>query len=101
MTEKYTYVRDLNGPWLFFDREKDPFQLNNLVGEKEVYRLQNTLDKMLVKELKKRKDAFLPGLRYVKKWNYVIDSTETVPYVKINYQGIPITDASSGYPIVK
>jgi hypothetical protein len=34
----------------------------------------------------------------VKKWNYVIDATETVPYVKINYQGLPIQDTSSGYP---
>lgn len=101
MTEKYTYVRDLNGPWLFFDREKDPFQLDNLVGKKDVKIQQNKLEKMLANELKKRKDAFLPGLQYVKKWNYVIDSTETVPYVKINYQGLPITDVSSGYPNLK
>jgi hypothetical protein len=40
-------------------------------------------------------------LDYVKKWNYVIDATETVPYVKINYQGLPITDTSSGYPTLK
>lgn len=101
MTEKYTYVRDLNGPWLLFDREKDPFQMNNLVGKKELYQLESKLDKMLSHELKKRKDAFLPGLQYVKKWNYVIDSTETVPYVKINYQGLPIKDNSSGYPETK
>ncbi|MEY3854664.1 MAG: Cerebroside-sulfatase, partial [Bacteroidota bacterium] len=52
-------------------------------------------------ELKIRNDEFLPGLDYVKKWNYVIDATETVPYVKINYQGLPISDSSSGYPNLK
>jgi hypothetical protein len=58
-------------------------------------------NKILLNELKKRKDEFLPGLSYVKKWNYVIDATETVPYVKINYQGLPILDTSSGYPSPK
>ncbi len=99
MTEKYTYVRDLKGPWLLFDRTKDPFQLNNLIGQSRYEDLQNKLDHDLTFELIKRKDEFLPGLEYVKKWNYVIDSTETVPYTKINYQGLPISDSSSGYPV--
>jgi arylsulfatase A-like enzyme len=101
MTENYTYVRDLKGPWLLFDRTKDPFQLNNLVGQPSLAAIQSKLDRDLLNELKIRKDEFLPGLDYVKKWNYVIDATETVPYVKINYQGLPITDTSSGYPTLK
>ena len=101
MTENYTYVRDLKGPWLLFDRTKDPFQLNNLVGQATVAAIQNKLDRDLLNELKIRKDEFLPGLDYVKKWNYVIDATETVPYVKMNYQGLPIKDTSSGYPTLK
>ena len=98
MTENYTYVRDLKGPWLLFDRTKDPFQLNNLVGQASVAAVQSKLDRDLLNELKIRKDEFLPGLDYVKKWNYVIDANETVPYVKMNYQGLPISDTSSGYP---
>jgi arylsulfatase A-like enzyme len=98
MTENYTYVRDLKGPWLLFDRTKDPFQLNNLVGQASVAAIQNKLDRDLLNELKIRRDEFLPGLDYVKKWNYVIDANETVPYVKMNYQGLPISDTSSGYP---
>lgn len=101
MTENYTYVRDLKGPWLLFDRTKDPFQLNNLIGQPSVAAIQNKLDRDLLNELKIRQDEFLPGLVYVKKWNYVIDATETVPYVKINYQGLPILDTSSGYPNLK
>ena len=31
-TRRYTYVRDLKGPWLLYDNRADPFQLNNLVG---------------------------------------------------------------------
>jgi len=101
MTENYTYVRDLKGPWLLFDRTKDPFQLNNLVGQPSLAAIQSKLDRDLLNELKIRKDEFLSGLDYIKKWNYVIDATETVPYVKINYQGLPITDTSSGYPALK
>ena len=101
MTENYTYVRDLKGPWLLFDRTKDPFQLNNLVGQPSLAAIQSKLDRDLLNELKIRKDEFLPGLDYVKKWNYVIDATETVPYVKMNYQGLPIKDTSSGYPSLK
>ena len=101
MTEQYTYVRDLKGPWLLFDREKDPFQMHNLIGQASTAAIQSKLDRDLLNELKIRKDEFLPGLDYVKKWNYVIDATETVPYVKINYQGLPIQDTSSGYPTQK
>ena len=32
-TQRYTYVRDLNGPWLLYDNKKDPYQLQNLVGD--------------------------------------------------------------------
>ena len=28
-TTRYTYCRDLNGPWLLYDNDSDPFQLNN------------------------------------------------------------------------
>ena len=31
----YTYVRDLSGPWLLYDDEKDPYQINNLVKDED------------------------------------------------------------------
>ena len=33
-TKRYTYVEDLNGPWLLYDNEKDPYQFTNLIEEK-------------------------------------------------------------------
>ena len=92
VTQRYTYTRDLNGPWLLFDNEKDPFQLNNLVGKTESKKIQADLDKRLTKVLRARNDKFRPGLEYVKQWNYVIDDTETVPYIKMNYEGKPILE---------
>jgi len=91
-TKRYTYVKDLSGPWLLFDNQKDPFQLNNLVNNKKYEKVQNELENELSEILKKNKDEFRPGMEYIKKWNYVIDETGTVPYVKINYQGLPIVE---------
>ena len=34
-TDRYTYVRHLEGPWLLFDDVKDPNQLDNLVAKPE------------------------------------------------------------------
>jgi len=91
-TKRYTYVKDLQGPWLLFDNQKDPFQMDNLVNKKEYQKVQNDLEKQLTDILKKQNDEFLPGMDYIKKWKYVVDETETVPYVKINYQGLPINE---------
>lgn len=92
VTVRYTYVKDLNGPWLLFDNMQDPFQVNNLVGNVKYAALEKKLEKQLKQTLRKRNDSFRPGMEYVIKWNYVVDETETVPYQKINFQGNPIFD---------
>ena len=35
-TNRYTYVRGLQGPWLLYDDEKDPFQLTNLAAARNM-----------------------------------------------------------------
>jgi arylsulfatase A-like enzyme len=89
-TKKYTYVRDIKGPWLLFDNIKDKYQMNNLVDQPEYNEVQKELNSRLNELLKKTNDTFRPGMEYIKKWGYVVDETETVPYVKINFQGLPI-----------
>lgn len=77
----YTYVRDLNGPWLLFDNKKDPYQMNNLINKMGYTGLQLQLNEVLEKKLKANNDEFLSGLTYVKQYNYpALDSTETIPY---------------------
>ena len=87
VNQRYTYTRDLQGPWQLFDNLQDPLQLNNLIGKPEFAKLQKQLNHDLNAELKKRKDDFRPGMEYIKKWNYLVDETETVPYIKVNYEG--------------
>lgn len=43
-TERYTYARRKNGPWLLYDNEQDPFQRDNLIGKPAHSGLQARLD---------------------------------------------------------
>ena len=79
-TQRYTYVRDLLGPWLLFDNQVDPFQTNNLVSAPAKAELQEQLDTALKKKLKLAGDDFLPGSAYITRWGYRVDANGTVPY---------------------
>ena len=79
-TGRYTYVRDLSGPWLLYDNVRDPFQQNNLIGHKACADIQAHLDAALDDLLHKFEDDFLPGDVYIERWGYVTDDTGTVPY---------------------
>jgi arylsulfatase A-like enzyme len=79
-TRRYTYVRDLNGPWLLFDNDKDPYQLDNLCSKPEHAGLQASLEALLSKRLKETNDQFLSGWDYIRKWGYQVDESGTVRY---------------------
>ena len=77
-TDRYTYVKDLAGPWLLYDNQIDPFQLNNLVDMADYKNLQDTMEKILQTKLKKTKDEFLPADYYMTKWNYLYDNKDSL-----------------------
>jgi len=79
-TTRYTYVRSLDGPWLFYDNEKDPYQQHNLINQAEHAAVQASLDSLLKEQLQRCHDEFLPGEQYVKRWGYKTDKSGTVPY---------------------
>ncbi len=79
-TARYTYTRDLQGPWLLYDNLEDPFQLRNLCGQPEYLALQNRLEERLTAQLRKTGDEFLPGPEYIRQWGYVVDDSGTIPY---------------------
>jgi arylsulfatase A-like enzyme len=91
-TKRFTYARDLNGPWVLFDNQKDPFQLNNLINSTSHADILRELEFELSKLLQQTNDEFLPGMEYVKKWGYIVDPSGTAPYQKINYLGKPIIE---------
>jgi arylsulfatase A-like enzyme len=81
-TKRYTYVRDLKGPWLLFDNQKDPYQLENLVDRPEHAKVQAELDALLKKKLAEAHDEFRQGADYIAKWGYKVNANGTMPYTK-------------------
>ena len=78
-TARYTYSRNLAGPWLLFDNEADPYQQNNLVNRMECFDLQRDLDHQLQAKLDEIGDEFLSGKEYVDRWAYPLDENGTMP----------------------
>ena len=77
-TERYTYARDLTGPWLLYDDQQDPYQMNNLVNNSAHATVQGELDQMLQQKLDAVHDAFLPADEYMKQWNYRYDLEDSL-----------------------
>ncbi len=75
-TRRYTYTRDLNGPWLLYDNRMDPHQLRNLCNDPEYAQIQQELEKMLAQKLKETNDKFLSGPEYMATWNYQWDKND-------------------------
>jgi arylsulfatase A-like enzyme len=81
ITKQYTFARDLEGEWLFFDNEADPYQMNNLIEDPTYSDIKLKLDNLLSKELIRLDDEFLSGPEYLEKCKIEVDETETVPYI--------------------
>ena len=79
-TDRYTYVRTLDGPWLLYDNEEDPFQQQNLLVGRNRTELLRELDDWLQRKLDARGDEFSPGMEYIRRWGYPVDARGTVPY---------------------
>ncbi len=82
-TSRYTYVRDLKGPWLLYDNTTDPNQLTNLVNTPKLAQTQRQLNDLLTRRLRETNDSFSPGNVYMDKWRYpwaTIDSVGNPHY---------------------
>lgn len=79
-THRYTCIENLDGPWMIYDNEKDPYQMNNLVNKPECKDLVKELDAMLWKELNKIGDEFQPRQYYIVKWGYELNEYGHIPY---------------------
>lgn len=77
-TERYTYAKDLNGPWLLYDNQNDPYQMKNLCNKIEYKKLQSELESKLQRLLDEREDKFLKGEDYMIKWNYTWDGDDSI-----------------------
>ena len=79
-TQQYTFVKDINGPWLLYDDLEDPMQMNNLVDNPDYVDIQDKLDKQLMSVLKKNGDEFKSGAYYINEWGYTVTKGGYIPY---------------------
>ena len=79
-TTRYTFVRSLDGPWLLFDNEADPYQKKNLCGDPQHADLQKQMEELLQQKLSQTHDDFQPADVYIAKWKYRTDKNGTVSY---------------------
>ncbi|GGZ25624.1 sulfatase [Echinicola pacifica] len=75
-TNRYTYVKTLEGPAMLFDNENDPYQMDNLVDKAHIAELQKDLDQELHRLLTKINDDFHPREYYLKRWNLELDPSK-------------------------
>ncbi len=79
-TGRYTYTRGLDGPWQLFDNDADPYQMNNLVKNRDYVETQARLDAMVDDWLERTNDPFKPAAEHIAEWGYEVDASGTVPY---------------------
>lgn len=58
-TDRYTYARHEDRPWLLYDNESDPFQMRNLIGQPEHRDLEQELDSLTARFFEQTRDAWV------------------------------------------
>jgi arylsulfatase A-like enzyme len=94
-TERWTYCRDLKGPWLLYDNEADPFQQKNLAGSAAHSKKKREMDELLASRLKETDDEFLPGNEYIRRSGYLVNDRSgtvdyNIPFDKRNFTKSPL-----------
>ena len=91
---RYSYVRNLEGPWLLYDNVADPYQKRNLISSAEHAGLQAGLDRCLQQRLAELGDEFLSGRSYLERAG-LTHYQETRQALRQRTWTDPWTDASS------
>ena len=79
-TDRYSYVKSLEGPWLLYDHQEDPLEMDNLAGKPGFEDLQEEMEKILQRELEKVGDPFKPRQYYIDNWGYKLGEGGYIPY---------------------
>jgi len=78
-SSRYSYVRDSDGPWLLYDNQDDPYQMNNLIDAPEHADLQATLEAELRSQLNRIGDTFPSKDEALAHWGYHVNPGGEIP----------------------
>ncbi len=74
-TPRYTYARRLDGPWVLYDNEADPYQFDNRADDPALADVRRDLDRRLHAQLREAGEEMVPweerirSLDLVDVWN--------------------------------
>jgi arylsulfatase A-like enzyme len=72
-TERYTYVRTIDKPWLLYDNYNDPYQLENLIDDPRRRALAGELEEDMQMHMARIGDRFLPKEEYYRTYGLEVD----------------------------
>ena len=79
-TGRYTYCRTLDGPWLLFDNDADPWQLDNLANRPETSALQSGAGRAAPARARRAGRRIPRRHELYQQMGYPLDDTGTVPF---------------------
>lgn len=72
-TERHTYVRTIDKPWLLYDNREDPYQMQNLIVDPGYRRLAQDLEDGMRAQMARIGDEFLPKEAYYERFRIGLD----------------------------
>ena len=72
-TARHTYVQTIDGPWLLYDNEVDPYQLTNLVDDPAHAATRAELEAAMRDLMARTGDEFLPKEAYYERFKLKVD----------------------------
>ena len=73
ITDRYTSVHIIDGPWLLYDNLIDPYQMTNLVDQPEHTDLRARMEKLMRAHMAEIGDEILTKEEYYKKFDLQLD----------------------------
>ena len=72
-TDRYSFISTIDGPWMLFDNQKDPYQLRNILHEPEGRATRRKLERELDGWLDRTSDTFMGPEDYLARFGYEVD----------------------------
>ena len=72
-TARHTYVRTIDGPWLLYDNEADPYQRDNLIDDPAHAATRVELEATMRALMARTGDEFLPKETYYERFGLKVD----------------------------
>lgn len=80
LNTQFTYARSLEGPWLLYDNQADPAQLNNLVDQPDYAAQVKVLEARLTARLQAVGDDFAPAKEIIRREAYKLNQQGDISY---------------------